>query len=476
MKFRKISKKEMSEREKRVEKYPKKLKNIFLYIEDFQNIAEWLLFAVDVAYFGKNKMLAEVMTFYAVKQKRLFDSVVELTKFGFDEEALPLLRTMYETNLQIMNILLREDKEEYSQLLVFSQLPELMEYIEKSKHPEKEEIKNMAKKIWGNNWKSKFKDLGVDRLDVLSIAQFIDKKMKTKHYTDMYYLFYKYSSAYVHSDRIHIGVLNNKKGRLFDKCLKPCYEDAWNNIRFAGDMLIETLTNFVGSSNRPSYEPVQYMIVALSLALGLNKKEKKHEKEVLLPPNQELPFNARCGCGSNKEYRHCCMNKKYKYYVEGDGKTIKKTVPLHKEIKGLLRKSAYDFKNKFGREPNPDENPFWELVEHMNTFKDQDVYMVAYAKELLKAGMRKHLVYATLKTYGMLLTEENRGLFKDSDIEEYERYAREYLKKSKKVPELLEKEFIKFEKRSKIGKGKPWPKDKTNVSKKPETSSIKNSH
>ncbi|MDR1124160.1 MAG: DUF5677 domain-containing protein, partial [Elusimicrobiota bacterium] len=370
MKFRKMSQKELHTAEEAVKEYPKKLQNLFLHITDFQNIAEYLLFCVDLAYFGKNKMLAKVMTFFAVKQKRGFDSIVELTKKGFDEEVLPLLRTMYETNIQIMNIILRENKEEYSQGLVYSQWNKFMKGVEESNYSEKENLKIMTKHMFGDNWKSKFKDFGIDKLDILSIAEFIDRKMNTGHYTEMYHCFYKYASAYSHSEIITIVVLN-KKGRLLDKCLKPSYKEAYNNISLAGDMLIEALTNFVGSSNRPYYEPIQYMVVYLSIALGLNKR-KHVVQDMKLPPNQKLPFNARCACGSGKEYRHCCINKKYTYKVLEDGKTIKREVPIGKITRGLIKKSEYNFRKKFGREMEKTDNLFWEVVEAQNKFKDQD--------------------------------------------------------------------------------------------------------
>lgn len=191
--------------------------------------------------------------------------------------------------------------------------------------------------------------------------------------------------------------------------------------------------------------------------------------------NIQLPCNARCGCGSNKEYRHCCMNKEYRYFVESDGKTIKRIISLGKQSIGLLKKSEHEFKKKLGMEIGPNDKAFWEVVDFMNSFKDQDAYMASYTRELLKAGMHKHLVYATLKTYGMILTEENRGLFKDRDIEEYEGYSREYLKKSKKDSAFLEKEFKRFEIRSQMGEGKPWPQTKIASDKKSNNISIKKS-
>jgi hypothetical protein len=51
---------------------------------------------------------------------------------------------------------------------------------------------------------------------------------------------------------------------------------------------------------------------------------------------KKLSRNAPCPCGSGKKYKHCCITKGFDW-VEDEGGTIRKSVPLPDEAVAVLR-------------------------------------------------------------------------------------------------------------------------------------------
>ncbi len=76
-------------------------------------------------------------------------------------------------------------------------------------------------------------------------------------------------------------------------------------------------------------------------------------------PEQKLPPNAPCPCESGKPYGRCCYDKGFEYLVDEDG-TIFKVVPVPDELAEALEEQKQRFIDKFGREPGPDDNLFFD--------------------------------------------------------------------------------------------------------------------
>lgn len=431
-----MNKKSKSQAINLVSKVPRKYHKLFLHIKEIQEIAFWVLNHINLHAWESDQGLAEVMTFYAVKQYRLFNAIVELLRLGYDEEVLPLLRTMYEINLQAMNIFLRENREEYCRKLLMSKGPYISQLIAQSTHPQKESVFKQMDQTFGINWLEQFKDLGIKKLNVAEIARFLDKQLKSTHFMDIYKEFYQYFSKYVHSELVLMGNFTHT-GQLTKSSCKLSYTNTLNFMRLAGAMLIESFENLLGSSHEPCYEPTQDMTVLLMVACGFPLKKYIKSLPTHLPANQNLPLGAFCACGSGKAYRHCCINKKFQYHVDADGKHIIKRIPMHKDIRGLLLKMKHEFIQKRGREPLPED----KILEFMDQYKNPSASLFAYMTVLMQSNLSKEHLYAILKTDGMIVTQENLNLFSEKDLKEYKKYVLEYRRKSKNQPDLLEKEM-----------------------------------
>ena len=131
---------------------------------------------------------------------------------------------------------------------------------------------------------------------------------------------------------------------------------------------------------------------------------------------KKLSRNAICPCGSGKKYKNCCWNKKFEW-VEEDG-NIFKSIPIADELKELIDEHREAFVRRHGREPRPDEPilkdlPHPEHLEHV------------MVEDMKKAGINPAIIHAFIET-GLLVTEENRDLLSDKDLEEWHNAIEEY--------------------------------------------------
>jgi hypothetical protein len=132
---------------------------------------------------------------------------------------------------------------------------------------------------------------------------------------------------------------------------------------------------------------------------------------------KKLGPNAQCPCGSGKKYKKCCMRKKFDW-VENENGDICKTVPIAPELRELLLLQLERFRERFGRDPEPDEPIFFDQppLEHSEFHAVQD---------MRRAGVAPELVYAFEKT-GLLVTETNQDLIPEKDLEEWDAAIEEY--------------------------------------------------
>ena len=134
-------------------------------------------------------------------------------------------------------------------------------------------------------------------------------------------------------------------------------------------------------------------------------------------PRKKLSRNAPCPCGSGKKYKHCCHGKDFEYLVDEDG-TIFKSIPMSDEMGEVIAEQKQHFLEKFGREPGPGDNLFFDMppVEHAEHF---------IVESMKKAGVDPAIIYAFEKT-GLLVTEVNEHFISDVDLAAWEAAVLEY--------------------------------------------------
>lgn len=119
--------------------------------------------------------------------------------------------------------------------------------------------------------------------------------------------------------------------------------------------------------------------------------------ENLLEEEEEWGDNEKCPCGSGKTYKKCCKKKKLKYYKGKDGKSYKRVVPIHLELKPVLEEEKLRFKSIFGRMPGDKD-----YIHGGVLLKD---YKRAYKIIKRNGEIDKAWLYASDKT-GLMLTDE----------------------------------------------------------------------
>jgi integrase len=106
-------------------------------------------------------------------------------------------------------------------------------------------------------------------------------------------------------------------------------------------------------------------------------------------------------------------------------------VPLDRETVKLLQEQIARFKEKFGREPGPDDPVFFDpeadiprpLSDRQMQQAEQNLHEAA-----LKVGINPALVYAMRKT-GRIVTTRNRQFLSDEELEEWNNAIDEYHEK-----------------------------------------------
>ena len=136
--------------------------------------------------------------------------------------------------------------------------------------------------------------------------------------------------------------------------------------------------------------------------------------------NKRISRNAPCPCGSGKKYKNCCYGKGFDW-VEDEGGTVGKSIPMTEEVTEILQQVRQAFIDKHGREPEPDELLFADLphLEHLEAMIVEDME---------KAGLDPAFIFAFEKT-GLLVSEENQHLIPEKDLEDWRAAIEEYQRK-----------------------------------------------
>jgi len=114
--------------------------------------------------------------------------------------------------------------------------------------------------------------------------------------------------------------------------------------------------------------------------------------------------------------------KDRKPHIDKDGNTV---IPLSDEAVDILKSQHQRFKDKFGREPGPRDPVFFAPDCNTPTAIDPERYKASVINSLRKAGIREALIYAYEKT-GMMVTEQNKHLWSDEDMAEWDAAWEEY--------------------------------------------------
>jgi hypothetical protein len=157
------------------------------------------------------------------------------------------------------------------------------------------------------------------------------------------------------------------------------------------------------------------------VVIALVKQRTPRSRKGYAMARKRLSRNAPCPCGSGKKYKACCYLKGFEWQEDEAGNVFK-SVPMPPEVASILEEQRQKFVAKYGREPGPKDPVFFDLPhpEHL------EAMMVA---DMKAAGMDPAFIHAFEKTGGLLVTEQNRHLIADKDLEAWDAAVREYREK-----------------------------------------------
>ena len=106
-----------------------------------------------------------------------------------------------------------------------------------------------------------------------------------------------------------------------------------------------------------------------------------------------------------------------------DGKVMK--FDSTSEVSVSLKTLTQLFKNKFGRDPGPNDPIFFDLEKDVPVALSDDQMKRILKNVFVTAGIRPEICYAVEKT-GMIMTEDNLHLFSEEDKEEWDNAIDEF--------------------------------------------------
>ena len=103
----------------------------------------------------------------------------------------------------------------------------------------------------------------------------------------------------------------------------------------------------------------------------------------------------------------------------------KKTIPIDQATAEAITQQKRLFREKFGREPGPEDPIFFDPVSSVPEFQSQEETWRALVQAAGESGMDAALVYAMNKT-GRIVTEQNMQFLTDAEIQEWNDAVDEY--------------------------------------------------
>lgn len=152
----------------------------------------------------------------------------------------------------------------------------------------------------------------------------------------------------------------------------------------------------------------------------------------LLKQDIEFSDDEDCGCGSGYAYAICCKKTRVQYTRDGRG-SVYKVIVADEDGRKAAEEALQAFKRTFGRSPAGRDRMLLAAYRH----SPQD-FKRLFLEIAEKADLPKHLVYAYIKTDGLILTAENEELASPQDIEDAQNAVSEYFLAQDDGIDLLE--------------------------------------
>ena len=111
-----------------------------------------------------------------------------------------------------------------------------------------------------------------------------------------------------------------------------------------------------------------------------------------------------------------------------------RTVKLDPESMDMMQQQLQAFREKFGREPGPEDPIFFDPDADTPQPFRLEKFLEESTEAMVAAGIRPEIIYAHRKTGGLIVTEENQEKLSAEDIAEWEAAIDEYLEKTKGNP------------------------------------------
>jgi len=106
-------------------------------------------------------------------------------------------------------------------------------------------------------------------------------------------------------------------------------------------------------------------------------------------------------------------------------KRPKRAVSLSDETVTILEQQLEKFRQKFGRDPGPEDPVFFDADADMPQLVDQEKAEEAFLMAMTAAGLAPELIHAIQRT-GRFVTEENSKLLSEEALAEWQAAIEEY--------------------------------------------------
>lgn len=103
----------------------------------------------------------------------------------------------------------------------------------------------------------------------------------------------------------------------------------------------------------------------------------------------------------------------------------RRSIPLNAEIADLLKDQIARFREKFGRDPGPDDPLLFDPDAHEPRPMDAAKIVAAMAEAMEQAGIDPAKIYAFRRT-GLVVTEDNARFLTPEDLAEWRAAIEEY--------------------------------------------------
>jgi len=112
---------------------------------------------------------------------------------------------------------------------------------------------------------------------------------------------------------------------------------------------------------------------------------------------------------------------------KASGRKRERTIPIDAETQAALREQLARFRQKFGRDPGPNDPIFFDPEMDTPIPMNLDKVQREIVQAMVKAGIAPEIIYATQKT-GLILTEANADKMLPEDRAAWDAAIEEYFR------------------------------------------------